>query len=337
MELPASTEPLAREKFVPTCIDLLVLPRFQLLAVSLLIDGLRIANRVSGKELFKWRVLSDDLPIVKASNGLGITSTASINEVDSQFVIVCAAFSVEAGTSKNILTWLRKQDSQGCTIGGLDTGPYVLAMAGLLRKSRVALHWESIPSFRERFPDINVTYNIYEIDKRRITSAGSLATLELLLKLLTTWHGIDLANRTADVILQAKNGDLNASQQLAQQLDLRYKDNRVIAAIRRMRETIDTPLLIDDLASYANISTRQLIRLFKQELGVTPQRHYLRLRLQHADQLLKETKISISEIAVATGFPCSSSFSHTYSRVFGVSPMTTRQKGFSSIDIHEDH
>ena len=318
----------------PGRVDFLVLPKFQLLTLSLAIETLRIANRAAGRRIIDWRVVSDGVHTLKASNGLAIASDSHLQEIgDSRFVFVCAAFDVDAGATPAVLSWLRRQDRRGAVIGGLDAGPIVLAKAGLLGTARATLHWESIPAFRERFPGVDVSYRTHEIDGRRVTSAGSLATFELLLKLLTLWFGDELARRTAEMLVWPQGDKTGASQQLAEDLYPRYRDRRVRAAIVRMRETLDDPLDIDELSRRGNLSSRQLIRLFKQHVGRTPQRHYLELRIARADQLLKETTIPLSEVAVATGFPSASSFSHCYRRVRGVSPTVTRSTGFGPVDI----
>ena len=61
---------------------------------------------------------------------------------------------------------------EGAVLGALSTGSYVLAKAGLLRGRRCTIHWENLESFKEVFPDVEVSSDIYEIDRDRITCSG---------------------------------------------------------------------------------------------------------------------------------------------------------------------
>ena len=89
-------------------------------------------------------------------------------------------------------------------------------------------------------------------------------------------------------------------------------------------------------ATRAYLSGRQLIRLFKRHTGRTPQRYYLDLRLTHADRLLKQTNLPLSEVALACGFPSNSALSHSYKRYRGVSPTDARREGDKPIDVRPE-
>ena len=65
-------------------------------------------------------------------------------------------------------------------LGAIDTGSFVLAEAGLLQRQRLTLHWEAIDAFRERYPHLQVTQELFEIDGRRIVPAVSQITSMLI-------------------------------------------------------------------------------------------------------------------------------------------------------------
>lgn len=95
-------------------------------------------------------------------------------------------------------------------------------------------------------------------------------------------------------------------------------------ALRLMEANIEEPLKASELAGAVCASTRQMERLFREYLGCTPMRYYTRLRLSRARNLLIQTELSVSEIAVATGFGSIANFSKLYRQQYQVQPSLVR-------------
>ena len=83
---------------------------------------------------------------------------------------------------------------------------------------------------------------------------------------------------------------------------------------------LDEPFSIDDCAALVGVSRRQIERLFRDKLGVTPVKYLSTLRLQHARALLAETEMSVLDVAIACGYGSSAHFSKCFRARFGVSP-----------------
>ncbi len=79
-----------------------------------------------------------------------------------------------------------------------------------------------------------------------------------------------------------------------------------------------------ELAGTSGLSARQVHRLFKTHLGMSPQAYHRRLRLQRAREMLRQTELTVLEIAMASGFSSSSDFSRAYRRTFRQSPHQDR-------------
>ena len=79
---------------------------------------------------------------------------------------------------------LRRFDRQGADIGAVCTASHILARAGLLDGYRCTIHWENLAGFSESFPEIEVTSELFEIDRNRFTCSGGTASLDLMLKLI---------------------------------------------------------------------------------------------------------------------------------------------------------
>ena len=94
-----------------------------------------------------------------------------------------------------------------------------------------------------------------------------------------------------------------------------------------MEEGLEEPYSQTELTSKANLSTRQLERLFRKYLQTTPTRYYLNLRLARARFLLRQTSMSILSIALACGFVSASHFSKCYREIYGRTPRAERAPG----------
>jgi transcriptional regulator GlxA family with amidase domain len=213
------------------------------------------------------------------------------------------------------------------TIGGISGGPYVLAKAGLLDERRATLHWEHMPAFREAFPDITVVPSLFEIDGNRITCSGGISALDLMVALIERDHGRQLAASVGDWFLHTHIREGFGPQRM----DLRYRlgvaDEKLLHVLRVMERSIETPFSRTTLAHEAGISLRQLERLFQRHIGHGIHSHYRWLRLERARQLLRETALTVLDVALATGFASSSQFARAYSKVFGEPPSDTRMSG----------
>jgi transcriptional regulator GlxA family with amidase domain len=91
-----------------------------------------------------------------------------------------------------------------------------------------------------------------------------------------------------------------------------------------MEANVADPLSLDQLAGIAGVSPRQLNRLFQTHLGRSTMRYYRDLRLDKAQNLMRNSPLSLTEIALASGFASSSHFSRVYAASFGQPPSAYR-------------
>jgi transcriptional regulator GlxA family with amidase domain len=94
----------------------------------------------------------------------------------------------------------------------------------------------------------------------------------------------------------------------------------VAAMRRRMSEGED----LAGIAAQSGVSQRQLQRLFRRHLGMTPTQYFLKARLQRARHLLQYSTLSVTEIAIASGFASISHFTRRYSELYGRTPTAER-------------
>nr|WP_328591715.1 helix-turn-helix domain-containing protein [Pararhizobium mangrovi] len=91
-----------------------------------------------------------------------------------------------------------------------------------------------------------------------------------------------------------------------------------------MEGNIAEPLSQGAIAQHVGLSRRQVERLFRQEMGRSPARYYLEIRLDRARHLLIQSAMSIVEVAVACGFVSASHFSKCYRELYARSPQQER-------------
>jgi AraC family transcriptional regulator, glycine betaine-responsive activator len=314
-----------KPKSLPQSVALILVPEFTMMPVTSAIEPLRLANRLAEKQLYKWTLHSIDGQAVAASNGIMTMVNGDLEAVPADAsIIVCAGLSVQHHTDKRLLSWLRKTSRRGVDIGAVCTGAHILAEAGLLDGYRCTIHWENLPGFNEAFADLNVTGGLFEIDGDRFTSAGGTTALDMMLSVITTQHGPDMAAQVAETILHSPIRHHSENQRLSLPARIGARHPKLVSIIEKMEEFLEDPLSPSLLAKQAGLSTRQLERLFRRYLDRSPKRYYLELRLKKARSLLLQTDMSVINVALACGFSSPSHFSKCYRAFYGRTPYRER-------------
>ena len=316
------TEPSKAQSFR---VGMVLVDGFSLMSYSSAIEPLRAANLLSGQELYKVR----NLPVFGArsisSTGAVVPATAHIGEqVDFDLVLVIASGNPFAFDDANALSWLRNMARRNVIIGGVSGGPVILAKAGIMKGRRMTVHWEHRGSLAERYPDLQLDHALYVVDKDRLTCAGGTAPLDMMHALISSHHGSDFARSVSDWYLHTDVRPAGGPQRAG--LAQRYHTNNasVLRVIETMENQLSDPLSLSELASIAGLGVRQLNRLFQSKLNMTTMVFYRKLRLDKANTLLAQSYLSVTEVALATGFASTAHFSTCYKKHFGLAPSLNR-------------
>ncbi|WP_027962640.1 GlxA family transcriptional regulator [Halomonas halodenitrificans] len=310
---------------IPELVGFLLLPHFSMMAFFSAVEPLRIANRISGRPLFDWRLISEDGGPVTASNGMTLLTDQSIDSIHHlPSLALCSGFDPELHLSRALKRWLHRLDVAGCALGGIDTGCFLLAEAGLLNGERVTLHWESLPSFKERFPSIATSNELFELGARRFSCAGGTASMDMALDVIARRHGQRLAIDVSEQLVHERMRTRHDQQRMTVARRLDTHNARLVEAVDLMERHLEAPLALADIARRSGISLRQLQRIFEQELGRSPHDWYLGLRLQRAHYLLTETDLDVLTVGLACGFTSNSGFSRAFRQRYGCSPRQLR-------------
>ena len=224
-----------------------------------------------------------------------------------------------------LLAFLSRRHAAGVTVGSISMGTVILARAGLLQGRTCTVHWESLPTFRDDFPDLNVTDAIYEIDDRIVSCTGGMASLDLMLELIGRDHNKQLVDSIANQLQLNRIPTDNVAQSTgASRLhDTAPKQLRLACAI--LSENMETPLTLPNLAKSVGTSRRTLERMFTKHTGMTPAKFAKTQRLERARALLINSNLALLDIAVMTGFRSAAHFSSSFSAHFNVAPSVLRQ------------
>ncbi|MFQ6006103.1 MAG: GlxA family transcriptional regulator [Woeseia sp.] len=300
----------------PVEVGILIVAGFTALHLDLAVDGFRIANRVEGRTLFRWSVLAPDARAVEASNGRAYAPDAVI-DMKSRFDVafVIAGYQPDAAINDTCLAWLRTQNPFAKVMAAVDTGTVLLAHAGLGRGRKLAIHWEHEPVLAAAFPRLELSSAGAMVDGRYFTSSGGLSAATTVLAIIRHFCKAATAGRVAEILYQAGR--------VVQGTNDGPRGDPIERVERLMRQNLQVPLSLDELAGAVHMHKRTLARAFAKARGVTPMGRYRELRLQQARELLASNRTTISDAADQTGFSSVSGFSTAFRRRFGSPPSRT--------------
>lgn len=304
----------------------LLLPQFSLIALSSAVDPLRLANISLGRKAFEYLTISPTNEPVMSSDGIRVLTDQVMGESSAfDAVFVLGPNPIAKNVPPDLLRWLRHLAGLGVDLGGIDTGSYYLAKAGLLENYRCTIHWEDRDRLLEEFPQIHVTRRLVEVDRDRLTCSGGVSPLEMMTLILRRPPGSrELAQQVSDLLVAYQR-----SPDETQSLPLRYRYANIpkvlLDALELMENNIEEPLKPDEIANYLSVSRRQLERLFNEYLQISPARKYLEIRLANARLSVLRTNRPIDEIALSSGFQTPAHFITKYREAFHISPQADRK------------
>lgn len=301
-----------------------VVDGFSMMCFANAVEPFRAANMILGEDLFHRSIITPDGKAVTSSSNLSLLSDGTPEEMAKlDWLFVIASYDYQKRVNKATLSSIRQLARHVKIVGGLDTGSWLLAAAGLLDNHLATLHWQELALFAEKYSNVEVSDQRYVIDKRRVSAGGATATLDLMLELIRQYCGESLFFDVRSLFLYDVSQPADRRQQpfsqFAQTVPRLYK------AISMMEQSIDEPLPLVDIAARIPTSMRSLNRLFKRHIGMTPGQYYLHMRLKAARRLIAETSLSMTEIALRCGFNSPQAFCRAFREKFNNTPKSWRR------------
>src|SRR6056297_3628331 len=309
----------------PYRIGILPIPGFALMSFAATVEPLRAANLLAGRVLYEVIHIAPTPDLVCSSGAAQVMPEAGLaDDLHLDHLFLVAGGDPATYPARALAPWLSRQARAGVVLGGVSGGPIILARAGLMGGRRMTVHWEYAAALAEVAPDLRIDRTLFVIDRDRITCAGGTAPMDMMHALIAAHHGAGFARAVSDWFMHTEIRPAAGPQRASLVERVGTRVPAILDAVEAMEGNIADPLPLPQLARIAGLSPRQINRLFQQHLGETTGAHYRRLRLDRARNLLRNSALSLTEVALATGFASSSHFSRAYREEFGDPPSRYR-------------
>jgi transcriptional regulator GlxA family with amidase domain len=310
-------------------VGIILAEHFTLSAFAVFIDHLRLAADEGDRSRplhVHWSIMSCRREPVRASCGVTLQPTSALLPPTSIDYVVVVGGILHAGPQIDEATarYLREVGATRTPLIGICTGSFVLCRAGLMQGRRSCVNWYHYQDFREAFPGHDVVADrLFVADGPRITCAGGAGSAALATHLIEQHLGRALAQKATQVLLfdrPRQGSDAQPHPPLSEAIN----EPRVRRALLLMEQNLTRTISIGAIAAELGVSTRQLERLCRENVGVGPASLYRQLRMRYASWLIQNTDRSMTDIAIETGFADCAHFSRQFKDAYGISPSTHR-------------
>lgn len=244
---------------------------------------------------------STDLPFGKLKH----FSSIKVNKGDYIFIPGAEVSYLNSKMMKaqeTLIDWVKEAYSNGAFLCSICTGAFFLALTGLLDGRKCTTHWKRTAELKELYPAILLQENIlFTEDERIFTSAGVTAGIDMALYILSQIKDDNFSFKIARelVIYVRRHG--NESQQ---SIYMSYR-NHIHSGIHNVQEylleNIHKKTTLNELADIAFMSSRNLTRIFKKEIGLSINEYINLIRKDRLRELLKNPDITRAQLAMQCG------------------------------------
>ncbi|MGW3959910.1 GlxA family transcriptional regulator [Amycolatopsis sp. NPDC005003] len=281
-----------------------------------------------GIEGWDFAVCSPGGAEVESWSGFGLSRLRDMDFATSaDLLIVPTCAPRTAPPPEPVLDVLRDAAGRGAWVAGFCAGVFSLGYAGLLDGRRCTVHWVYEAEFRQRFPAAEVDPQaLYADDGGILTSAGTVAAVDLCLHLVRRLRGVAAATALARRMVAAPHRAGGQAQFVQAPVPATAAgDDAVVAeALEWVERRLDQPFTVAELARRSGLGERTFLRRFSAATGTTPHRWLTERRLDRAQALLEEGGLSVEDIATACGYASAAALRHQFSRLRGTSPSSYR-------------
>lgn len=228
--------------------------------------------------------------------------------------------------SSALVPWLRQHHADGVVIAAVCGGVFLLAETGLLTGRQATTHWALADHFADRFPGVLMESDQMVIDYGDVVTAGGvLAWADLGLRLTERFLGPTVMLETARYMLMDPPG-----REQRYYSDFNPKTKHGDAAILKVQHWLwsqrESAVSVADIADYACLQPRTLLRRFTKATGMRPSEYQQRLRVTRAREMLEFSQRSIDDIAASVGYDDAGRFRHVFQKIMGLTPSEYRRR-----------
>jgi len=263
---------------------------------------------------------------VRTPQGFGIEVRHGLHALrDADTIVVPGTSDLSRPIPRQVSAALREAYDRGARLISICSGAFVLAEAGLLDGRRATSHWQDAPLLAARYPAVRVDPTVLFVDEGRVlTSAGIAAGIDLCLHVVLADHGAAVANAIARRLVVAPYRGGGQAQYI--EMPIPDPEGSTLERTREwIRRNIGQPLTIREMARHARMSERHFARRFVEEAGITPMQWLLRLRVNHARELLERSDLLVKQVAARTGWGSTLALREHFRRHVGTTPLAYRE------------
>jgi len=243
-------------------------------------------------------------------------------------VIVPPTYSSRDAVPASVIDAVREASARGARLVSLCNGAFVLAAAGLLDGRRATTHWSECAELARRYPRVAVDPGVMYVDDDGgaiMTSAGSAAGIDLCLHVVQRDYGADIATRIARDLVIPPHRDGGQAQYIEAPMPEPPGTDLFTGTLGWMREHLDEPVSVTELAARSAMSPRTFARKFTASTGTTPYQWLLRERLALARRLLETSDLPVEAIARRCGLQTAGNLRKHFTRELRTTPQAYRR------------
>lgn len=304
----------------------LVLPGGSPFETAVAAEVFGIDRRDTGGPVFDFALVTPTPGRVPMKTGFDVVVDRGLDAAAEADVLVVAPYGADAAVPEQVLEVLRDAHARGAWVVSLCSGAFALARAGLLDGRRATTHWMYAADLAQRYPRVQVEPDVLYVESDRIiTSAGTAAAIDACLHLVRLELGAEAATSVARRMVVPPHRDGGQAQYVAVPV-LECSDESLAGLLEWATAHPREDLSVEALAGGVLTSARTFARRFRAETGTTPAAWVARMRLGLAQGLLETSDASVEQIAHEVGFSDAAVLRQHFSRAFGTSPRSYRQR-----------
>lgn len=291
-------------------------------AVACEVFGLRRPEL--GVELYDHRLAAAARPLV-VNGGWTLETPHGLEALDDADTVVVPACPTEP--PPDAVAALRRAYERGARMVSFCAGAFALAAAGVLDGRPATTHWMYAEDLARRHPRVRFDPEVLYVDDGQVlTAAGTAAAVDLGLHIVRLDHGPEVANHVARRMVVAPHREGGQAQYVSAPIAaVPYRDG-LGAVLEWLREHLDEPLSVQQVARLAAMSPRTLARRFRETTGTTPMRWLRHQRVTRAQELLASTDLPVEAVARRVGMGTAANLRQHFRAATGLSPAAYRRR-----------
>lgn len=281
-----------------------------------------------GERWYRFAVAAVEEGDLHATGGIRVMAQGGLELLAQADTIVVPGWrGANAPVPATLCQALRAASLRGARVISICSGVFVLAAAGLLNGRKATTHWRYVSTLRQAYPAIDVVEDALYCDEGNVmSSAGSAAGIDLCLHVVRKDFDREVANNVAQRLVVQPHRAGSQTQNVAEPVARARESESLGQLFDFIRQQLTQSHTVETLARRVGMSPRTFLRRFAESTGTTPAKWILQARLQRAQTLLAQSRLTIDVIAAEVGFSTSALMRHHFQRQFALTPAAYRKK-----------